>query len=104
MARAATGPIPARPHPPGERRRAGARQPMEALGVLTEFDGDKQLQVTVCDISPDGCCFRSPVPFRPGTRYSMRIGTGPLYLASTLDILASRARSDGTFDVGARFA
>jgi hypothetical protein len=34
----------------------------------------------------------------------MRIGTGPLYLASTLQIVSSRDRSDGSFDIGARFA
>jgi hypothetical protein len=83
--------------------RTGAR-PFEAIGVLTEVDGDKQLQVTVVTLWHDGCCFRSPVPFRPGATYTMRIGTGPLYLASTLRITASRDRADGSFDIAANFA
>jgi hypothetical protein len=78
-------------------------QPFDALGVLTEIDGDKQLQVTLVTLGADGCTFRSPVPFRPGQTYTLRIGTGPLYLASTLRIVASRDRSDGMFDVGAAF-
>jgi hypothetical protein len=78
-------------------------QPFDALGVLTEIDGDKQLQVTVVTLSVDGCTFRSPVPFRPGETYTLRIGTGPLYLASTLRIIASRDRSDGLFEVAATF-
>jgi hypothetical protein len=77
---------------------------MEALGVLTNIDGDKHLEVTITDLSPHGCGFRSPVPFRPGATYTMRIGTGPLYLASTLQIVSSRDRSDGFYDVGAKFA
>ena len=97
-------PAPAQPMPVGDRRVAGARQPMEALGVLTEIDGDKQLEVAIVNVSPHGCGFRSPVPFRPGATYTMRIGTGPLYLASTLCIVSSRDRSDGLFDVGAKFA
>lgn len=72
--------------------------------MLSEIDGDKQLQVTVQDLSTHGCCFRSPVPFRPGARHTLRIGTGPLYLSSTLRVVASRARSDGYFAVGAKFA
>ena len=90
--------------PVGDRRLAGARQPMEAVGLITEIEGDKQLQVTIVNISAHGCGFRSPVPFRPGVVYTMRIGTGPLYLASTLQIVSSRDRSDGFFDVGAKFA
>jgi PilZ domain len=90
--------------PIGDRRLAGARQPMEAIGLITEIDGDKRLEVSIVNISPHGCGFRSPVPFPPGAIYTMRIGTGPLYLASTLQIVSSRERSDGCFDVGAKFA
>ena len=112
MARIASGPIPtapaspraAQPMPVCDRRLAGARQPMEALGVLGDIDGDKQLEVTIVNLSPHGCGFRSPVPFRPGATYTMRIGTGPLYLSSTLQIVSSRDRSDGCFDIGAKFA
>jgi hypothetical protein len=78
-------------------------QPFDALGVVTEIDGDKQLQVTVVTLAADGCTFRSPVPFRPGETCTLRIGTGPLYLASTLKIVASRDRTDGMFDVAASF-
>ena len=78
-------------------------QPFDALGVLSEIDGDKQLQVTLVTLGADTCTFRSPVPFRPGETYTLRIGTGPLYLASTLKIVASRDRTDGDFDVAASF-
>ena len=94
MARAATAvDFVSRPQP----------QPFDALGVLSDIDGDKQLQVTVVTLSADACTFRSPVPFRPGATYTLRIGTGPLYLASTLRIIASRDRTDGMFDVAAAF-
>ena len=78
-------------------------QPFEAIGILTDIDGDKQLDVTVTAISADGCSIRSPVPFRPGATYTLRIGTGPLYLASTLKISSTLDRSDGFFDVAANF-
>src|SRR6476620_5016153 len=100
MSRAPTNAIPVQPMPVGDRR-TSARQPMEAIGLITEIDGDKQLEVTIVNISAHGCGFRSPVPFRPGAVYTMRIGTGPLYLASTLQIVSSRDRGDGCFDVGA---
>jgi hypothetical protein len=35
--------------------------------------------------------------------YTMRIGTGPLHLTSTIRIISSRGRADGFFDVGAKF-
>lgn len=85
-------------------RRTGARQPMEAVGLITEIDGDKQLEVAIVNLSAHGCGFRSPVPFPAGATYTMRIGSGPLYLSSTLQIVSSCERSDGLFDVGARFA
>ena len=103
MGDASTNRIPAQPMPVGDRR-TSARQPMEAIGLITEIDGDKQLEVAIVNLSPHGCGFRSPVPFRPGATYTMRIGTGPLYLASTLQIVSSRDRSDGCFDIGAKFA
>ena len=106
MARVATGPVPfgaTKPIPPRERRK-GSRQPLEVLGVLTEHNvPDKQLEVAVLNVSLHGCAFRSPVAFRPGATYTMRIGTGPLHLTSTLRIISSRDREDGFFDVGAKF-
>ena len=107
MARVATaGPIPSghtKPIPPRERR-TGSRQPLEVLGVLTELHAaDKQLEVAVVNVSLHGVAFRAPVAFRPGAIYTMRIGTGPLHLASTLRIISSRDRADGLYDVGAKF-
>ena len=97
MARAATASDFVSPGPPHAR-------PFDAVGVLCDVDdADKQLHVTLVTLANDGCTFRSPVPFRPGTTYNLRIGTGPLYLASTLRIIASRDRSDGDFDVAANF-
>ena len=86
----------------------------DALGVLSEMDGsssstsaggagDKQLQVALVTLWADGCCFRSPVALRPGAAYTLRIGTGPLCLASSLKIISTRDRADGFYDVGARF-
>jgi hypothetical protein len=73
-------------------------------GLVTEPNApDKPLEVAVLNVSLHGCAFRSPVAFRPGATYSMRIGTGPLHLTSTIRIISSRDRADGTFDVGAKF-
>jgi len=99
MARVASAPIPRPPRPPRP-----AYQPLEAVGVITEIDGDKQLEVAVTSVCPTGCTFRSPVAFRLGAIHTLRIGTGPLYLASTVQIVSSRDRSDGLVDVGANFA
>jgi hypothetical protein len=89
--------------PPRERRK-GLRQPLGVVGVLTEINAaDKQLEVSILNVSLHGCAFCSPVPFRPGATYTMRIGTGPLHLASTLRIISSRDRADGFYDVGAKF-
>jgi hypothetical protein len=105
MARAATGP--SRPPVeaiPARDRRTGTRQPLEVLGIVTELHGaDNHLQVAVVNVSLHGCAFTSPVPFRPGAAYTMRIGTGLLHLSSTIRIISSRDRSDGRFDVGAKF-
>ena len=38
-----------------------------------------------------------------GAIYTMRIGTGPLHLTSTIRIISSRDRADGFFDIGAKF-
>ena len=103
MARAQAGPMPTTPIRPRERRR-GNRQPLAVTGLVTEPNApDKPLEVAVLNVSLHGCAFRSPVSFRPGATYSMRIGTGPLHLTSTIRIISSRDRSDGIFDVGAKF-
>ena len=91
-----------------QERRRSTRQGLGAAGVLTA-DGDgqrgfkSQLQVLVMNVSLGGVGFRSPVAFRPGSIYSLRIGTGPLHLSSRLQIISSRDREDGTYDVGAKF-
>ncbi len=107
MAQVATGPAAPTSAPkaiPPRERRTGLRQAFGVLGVLTETHAsDKQLEVTVINVSLQGCAFCSPVPFRPGATYTMRIGTGTLHLASTLRIISSRDRSDGFYDVGAKF-
>ena len=88
-----------------ERRRS-TRQMLGAVGVLAE-DSDtlfrNQLQVLVMNVSVGGVGFRAPVPFRAGSIYAMRIGTGPLHLKARLQIISSRPRDDGTYDVGAKF-
>jgi hypothetical protein len=107
MARVATGPHPQRSHTspirPRERRREN-RQPLGVLGILTETsDPEKKLEVTVLNVSLHGCAFRAPVAYRQGATYTMRIGTGPLHLTSTIRIISSRDRADGFFDIGAKF-
>jgi hypothetical protein len=89
---------------PARDRRTGARQPLGVVGVLTETNAsDKQLEVSIVNVSLQGCAFRSPVPFRPGSTYTMRIGTGGLHLTSTLRVISSRDRAEGDYDIGARF-
>jgi hypothetical protein len=103
MARVATGPVP--PHIPirPRERRKGNRQPLGVVGMLTEGNSDLQLEVSVINVSLHGCAFRAPVAYRPGMVYTMRIGTGPLHLTSTIRIISSRDRADGFFDIGAKF-
>lgn len=76
------------------------------MGVLSEdplsnFRG--HLQVIMRNISPGGLGFGSPVAFRPGTTYAVRIGTGPLHLKGNLRIVSSRPARDGSYHVGAMF-
>ena len=71
--------------------------------MLTEANSDKPLEVSVQNVSLHGCAFRAPVAYRPGVVYTMRIGTGPLHLTSTIRIISSRDRADGNFDIGAKF-
>ena len=100
MARAATGPT--APIPPRERRRENRNQ-LGVLGILTEANSDLRLEVSVLNVSLHGCAFRTPVAYRPGATYTMRIGAGPLHLTSTIRIISSRDRADGFFDIGAKF-
>jgi hypothetical protein len=87
-------------------RRLNNRQSLSAIGVIADqSDGHfrNQLQVLVQNISTGGLGFRAPVAFGRGFLYGMRIGTGPLHLKARLQIVSSRVRSDGGFDVGAKF-
>ena len=75
-----------------------------ALAALSYVGGLHQAHsMEAADIAGPGVIFTAPVPFRPGTTYNMRIGTGHLHLSSVIRIMSSRDRADGTFDVGAKF-
>jgi hypothetical protein len=87
-------------------RRRNNRQSLDVVGMLSEEAEAKfrgHLQVMVMNVSPGGLGFGSPVPFRPGTVYAMRIGTGTVHLKAKLQIVSSRLNADGTFGVGAKF-
>ena len=94
---------------PGDDRRDQHRRPLFATGQITLDDGDtnptspKRIQVDVLNVSKTGVGFRAPLGFGPGATHHLRIGTGPLYLSSHLQIVTSRQRDDGSYDVGARF-
>ncbi len=88
-----------------ERRRS-LRHPLGATGtvVLDESPIDpRQLQVMVMNVSLHGVGFRSPVEFREGDTFQVRIGAGPLHLASKFQVVSSRMRGDGTWDIGGKF-
>jgi hypothetical protein len=96
--------------PPRDRgvidRRRSIRHPLGATGTVTLDDSPtdpRQLQVMVMNVSLHGVGFRSPVEFREGETFQMRIGAGPLHLASKFQVVSSRMRGDGTWDVGGKF-
>jgi hypothetical protein len=93
--------------PAGELdRRRSIRHPLGATGTVTLEDGTpdpRQLQVMVLNVSLHGVGFRSPVEFREGATFQMRIGAGPLHLSSKFQVVSSRIRGDGTWDIGGRF-
>ena len=87
-------------------RRRSIRHPLGATGVvmLDENPTDpRQLQVMVLNVSLHGVGFRSPVEFQEGAVFQVRIGAGPLHLASKFQVVSSRMRGDGTWDVGGKF-
>ena len=87
-------------------RRRSIRHPLGATGTVTldESSTDpRQLQVMVLNVSLHGVGFRSPVEFREGAAFQMRIGAGPLHLSSKFQVVSSRMREDGTWDVGGKF-
>jgi hypothetical protein len=89
-----------------QERRKSNRQPLGAAGLLTAEGNSQfksQLQVLVVDVSLGGVGFRSPVAFRSGSIFALRIGSGPLHLSGRIRIISSRDREDGTYDVGAKF-
>ena len=71
--------------------------------VIGDVDVMPAIEVSVLNVSQQGCAFRAPVAYRPGAVYTMRIGAGPLHLTSTIRIISSRDRADGFFDIGAKF-
>ena len=90
-------------------RRGQHRRPLFATGQITLADGDtsptsaRRIQVDVLNVSKAGVGLRAPLGFAAGATHHLRIGTGPLYLSSHLQIVSSRRREDGSYDVGARF-
>ena len=87
-------------------RRRSIRHPLGATGTVTLDESatdPRQLQVMVLNVSLHGVGFRSPVEFREGATFQMRIGAGPLHLSSKFQVVSSRMREDGTWDVGGRF-
>src|SRR5688500_20305941 len=87
-------------------RRRSIRHPLGATGTVTLDESatdPRQLQVMVLNVSLHGVGFRSPVEFREGASFQMRIGAGPLHLSSKFQVVSSRMREDGTWDVGGRF-
>lgn len=92
----------------GADRRRSMRHPLGAHGNIVPDPrrpqvSNSSLQVLVMNVSLHGVGFRSPAEFLPGTYYGLKIGAGPLNLSSTLQIVCSRRREDGLWDVGARF-
>ena len=87
-------------------RRRSIRHPLGATGTVTLDDHEtdpRQLQVMVLNVSLHGVGFRSPVEFQEGAVFQVRIGAGPLHLASKFQVVSSRMRGDGTWDVGGKF-
>ncbi|MGB7157561.1 MAG: PilZ domain-containing protein [Tepidisphaeraceae bacterium] len=98
--------MPATPSAAGMDRRRSLRHPLGATGMITLDESaidPRQLQVMVLNVSLHGVGFRSPVQFEPGGTFQMRIGAGPLHLSSKFEVVSSRKRDDGTWDVGGRF-
>src|SRR5688500_3522889 len=98
-------PAPATGRTTAADRRRSLRHPLGATGTVTldSAADPKQLQVMVLNVSLHGVGFRSPVEFKPGDTFDMRIGAGPLHLTSKFEVVSSRLRDDGTWDVGGRF-
>ncbi len=92
----------------GAERRRSIRHSLGAHGLIVPDPrrpqvSNSSLQVIVMNVSLHGVGFRSPAEFIPGTYYGLKIGAGPLNLSSTLQVVCSRVREDGLWDVGARF-
>ena len=98
-------PAPATGRLAGADRRRSIRHPLGATGTVTlsAAPDPRQLQVMVLNVSLHGVGFRSPVEFKAGDSFDMRIGAGPLHLTSRFQVVASRLRDDGTWDVGGKF-
>lgn len=111
---------------PPERRRS-FRRPLGTAAVLARLIGSEELNrldVLVMDMSEKGVGLRCPFALARGGIYRLRIGAarGPVgrksasiqngpqspvvqasCFVSLIRVMRCRKRSDGTFDVGARF-
>jgi hypothetical protein len=91
--------------PAGVERRRSTREAQMTVATLQPASGDASVdrQVLVCNLSLGGVGFRAAHRFQSGEVYRITLGTGPLFLNARLRIVSCRARTDGTFDVGAAF-
>lgn len=90
-----------------ERRRSH-RETIVAIGHLVSTIRDarttqRPIPILVTDISLHGCDFRCESPADPGSFYRIELAVGPLTLQSRLRVIRTRARYDGTHEVGAEF-
>ena len=94
------------PAPRARERRRSVRWEHHTVGAVRSEGTPANavgLQVMVVNVSLGGVGFRSPAAFDVGTRHSLRIGTGPLYLTSRFEVVSCRRRADGLFDVSGSF-
>jgi hypothetical protein len=97
-------PSDARPPTTVERRRS-SREPVVTVGMIRRLshDDEPSEQVLVTNVSLHGVGFRSTHLLPMGSRWAIEIGVGPLHLTSRLRVARSRARNDGTYDIGGEF-
>ena len=89
---------------PAADRRKGRRQRQGALASIARvIDGIQTppFEVRLTDASARGVGIRSTLPLERGSLYRLQIGFDT---AVDVRVVRSRARSDGTFDVGTLYA
>ena len=91
--------------PAGVDRRHFAREDQQTVATLQPANGDASAdrQVLVRNLSLGGVGFRAGCRFQAGETYRITLTSGALFLNARLRIVNCRARTDGTFDVGAAF-